>query len=246
MRTDGLHLEGVDVKSFLLIGQSNMAGRGDVRDVEPIKNENIVVLRMGRWQKFRTPVNMDRGVFPDRATVGVSLSESFANDVQGALGGYVGLIPCADGGTKLKEWMPGEILYENAVFNAKMAMKNSTLSGILWHQGESDCTSDEDVSLYKERFLKMITSLKCELGVDVPVILGELSPKIDKNVLEWDVKDRPSKLNKVFYEIESELEKSKVVKAVDLTLKDDFLHFDSKALRLLGSRYAKAYLELIK
>ncbi|MBQ3235274.1 MAG: sialate O-acetylesterase [Clostridia bacterium] len=246
MRTDGLHLEGEKVRSYLLIGQSNMAGRGDVKEVEPILNEKIVVLRMGRWQKFRTPVNMDRGVFPDRETIGVSLSESFANDVQTALGDYVGLIPCADGGTRLIEWMPGEILYENALFNAKMAMKNSALSAILWHQGESDCMSEEDVSLYKERFIKMITSLKRDLGVDVPVILGEISPKIDKNILEWDVQDRPLKLNKVFYEIESELKNSKVVKAVDLDLKDDFLHFTSTSLRILGSRYAEAYLNLIK
>ena len=183
MRTDGLHIEGTDVRSFLLIGQSNMAGRGDVRDVEPIINDNILVLRMGRWQKFRTPVNFDRGLFPDRATIGVSLSESFANDIQTKTGEMVGLIPCADGGTKLLEWMPGELLYDNAVFNAKMAMKHSVLSGILWHQGESDCIDENDVANYKQRFLQMIASLKRDLGVsDIPVLIGELSPKIDKNV----------------------------------------------------------------
>jgi hypothetical protein len=37
------------VKSFLMIGQSNMAGRGYLHEVKPIVNERIVMLRNGRW-----------------------------------------------------------------------------------------------------------------------------------------------------------------------------------------------------
>ena len=35
--------------------------------------------------------------------------------------------------------MPGSLLYDHAVANAKLAQRTSTLAGILWHQGESDC-----------------------------------------------------------------------------------------------------------
>ena len=38
------------IHSFLMIGQSNMAGRGFASEVEPIQNEHIKVLRNGRWQ----------------------------------------------------------------------------------------------------------------------------------------------------------------------------------------------------
>ena len=38
------------MKSVLLIGQSNMAGRGYLHEVTPIYNENIFMLRNGRWQ----------------------------------------------------------------------------------------------------------------------------------------------------------------------------------------------------
>lgn len=38
------------VKSFLMIGQSNMAGRGFIHEVPPIYNERIQMLRNGRWQ----------------------------------------------------------------------------------------------------------------------------------------------------------------------------------------------------
>ena len=36
--------------SILMIGQSNMAGRGDFGQVEPIHNEHCYMLRMANWQ----------------------------------------------------------------------------------------------------------------------------------------------------------------------------------------------------
>ena len=60
------------IHSFLLIGQSNMAGRGLKNEVEPIPNKNIYVLRNGRWWPMYVPVN------PDRVTAGINLSETFA------------------------------------------------------------------------------------------------------------------------------------------------------------------------
>lgn len=48
------------VHSFLLIGRSNMAGRGFLSEAAPIENENIKVLRNGRWQGAFRPINPDR------------------------------------------------------------------------------------------------------------------------------------------------------------------------------------------
>lgn len=50
------------MKSILLIGQSNMAGRGFIEDVPPIYNERINMLRNGRWQMMAEPLNFDRHV----------------------------------------------------------------------------------------------------------------------------------------------------------------------------------------
>ena len=83
------------IHSFLMIGQSNMAGRGDMREVEPIRNPRLKVLRNGRWQPFFTPVN------PDRPFSGVTMAESFADAYQRDHDVDVGLIPFADGGTRL-------------------------------------------------------------------------------------------------------------------------------------------------
>ena len=241
MIKDGLNVQEGEIRSYLLIGQSNMAGRGTVGDVPPIKNKNCLMLRMGRWQKMSEPINPDRGIFSGKFPSGVSLGASFADDVSRTLGWRVGLIPCADGGTKLAEWMPGEILFDHAVMMAKLAARTATLEGILWHQGGSDCSSDEDVNTYREKFITMITALRAELGQDLPLMIGELSEHTDAR---WGVGERPRRLNGIFKEMASELPGASLVPAADLALKPDGLHFKSVSLRELGSRYASAYLAL--
>ena len=130
---DGLNIKDGEIRSYLLIGQSNMAGRGTVGDVPPIENKSCLMLRMGRWQKMSEPINPDRSIFEGSPRSGICLGASFADEVARATGDRVGLIPCADGGTKLSQWMPGEVLYDHAVMMTKLAMRSSRLCGILWH-----------------------------------------------------------------------------------------------------------------
>ena len=90
------------VKSFLIIGQSNMAGRGHLHEVKPIINERIVMLRNGRWQMMAEPINCDRSVS------GISLAASFADAwCREYKEGKIGLIPCAEGGSEIDEWDVG-------------------------------------------------------------------------------------------------------------------------------------------
>ena len=127
------------VTSFLMVGQSNMAGRGNVAEVKRIVHDGkLLMLRNCKWIGMREPINYDRHFS------GVSLAASFAECVLEELlpadeEAKVGLIPAADGGSSLYDWRIGGALYENAVFLTRMAMKNSTLAGIIWHQGEAEC-----------------------------------------------------------------------------------------------------------
>ena len=51
------------------------------------------------------------------------------------------------------------------------------------------------------------------------------------------------KLNKIFYELEKELDYIKVVSAEGLEMKPDGLHFNSESLRTFGKRYFEKYKE---
>lgn len=241
-KADGNYICDPEMKSFLMMGQSNMAGRGNIEDVEPINNFRTYMQRNGRFIRMSEPVNPDRAIFEGKFRSGVSPAASFADELAKADKIKVALIPCADGGTKLSEWMPGTILYDHAVFSAKLAMRTSTLSGILWHHGESDCECDEDVLAYKDKFIYMITALREELGSPrLPVIIGELSENISE---AWNLSDRPARLNRIFYEIAKEIKNSAIVSSSGLALKDDGVHFTAEAQRIFGKRYFEAYKKL--
>lgn len=71
----------------------------------------------------------------------------------------VGLIPCADGGTNLEQWKAGGLLFDNAVYQARLAERTSTIAGVLWHQGEADCRMDLAES-YLKRFQKFVADIR--------------------------------------------------------------------------------------
>ena len=242
MIQDGIKLEDTTVRSFLMIGQSNMAGRGDFADVPAIVNPQCFMLRMGRWQKMSEPINPDRAVLEGDFHSGIGLAASFADELAKHSGQRIGLIPCADGGTKMCQWMPGELLYDHALAMARLAMRTSVLSGILWHQGESDCRSDADVAAHKQRFMTMIEGLRRDLGVgDIPLVIGELSHEIGER---WKTEGRHLTMNAQYHEIARELPNCTVVSAAGLSMKKDRIHFDSPALREFGKRYFEGYLKL--
>ena len=103
------------MKSVLLIGQSNMAGRGFLHEVPPIYDERIWMLRNGRWQMMTEPIHFDRsvagnwscGFFRRSLVVTRNKNEQDRSD------------PCAEGGSALDEWEEGGILFRHAVSEAK-------------------------------------------------------------------------------------------------------------------------------
>lgn len=232
------------MKSFLLIGQSNMAGRGDFSEVPEIVNENCFMLRNGRWILMNEPINPDRAIFSFYHS-GRGLSASFADKYAKHFNEKTGLIPCADGGTSLAEWMPGEILFDNAVNNALFAMRTSEIAGILWHQGEHDSIHESDAKTYKERFLKMITTLRGKLGNNnIPVVVGELGEFIknyNNGIMKW-----ADTVNEALIKISSELNNCSVASSKGLVHRGDGLHFNSASYRIFGERYFEAYLRCMK
>ena len=228
------------IHSFLLIGQSNMAGRGDIVEAIPVNTDHIKVMRNGRWLRMFRPVN------PDRSFAGVSLAESFAEAYANKYGVDVGLIPCADGGTSLNQWQPGSILLDNAVYQARLASRTSTIAGILWHQGESDVAPGRRET-YAERFTVMANALRDALELwDVPLLVGGLGDYLTNYmVLKDGVETFPERdyplVNAQLQTLAATLPRTGFVSAEGLTPKADNLHFDAKSLHAFGLRYFEVF-----
>ena len=223
------------IHSFLLIGQSNMAGRGFVAEVPAIENEKIKVLRNGRWWPMYRPVN------PDRKTAGVNLAETFVDDYSKAHPDVeVGIIPCADGGTCLDQWQVGSLLYDNAVNVARLAMRTSTIAGVLWHQGESDCEGGR-APLYRKKFEVIMAALRKDLGLeDVPFLLGGLGDFL----ADFPPAGRFGNyvhINAQLQEIAKANPMTGFVSAEGLGSNPDLMHFSAEALFEFGHRYYRVF-----
>ena len=219
--------------AFLLIGQSNMAGRGYLNEAREIDTSHIYTLRNGRWLKMFRPIN------PDRSFSGVSLAESFAEAYSKKHNVDVGLICCADGGTTLDQWMPGELLFDNAVNNAKLAARTSEIVGVLWHQGESDCP-EERYPTYQARFEIMMQALRKELNLNnTPFILGGLGDYLELYPLKNYIH-----INQALKSIAENNEMVGFVSAEGLTANPDNLHFNAESLYHFGIRYFEEFEKL--
>ncbi len=216
---------------FLLIGQSNMAGRGYLHEAIPVDTQHIYTLRGGRWQKMFRPIN------PDRAFSGVSLGERFAECYAAAHGVDVGLVCCADGGTTLEQWQPNGVLYDHAVSQARIAMRSGVLKGILWHQGESDCPAGL-AETYGEHFLPILRSLRRDLGAEsVPFLVGGLGDFLADCTLETEDVARYPVVNAALRKLAETEPMVGFVSAEGLTPNPDNLHLNAKSLYAFGERY---------
>ncbi|PSA98465.1 sialate O-acetylesterase [Bacillus halotolerans] len=221
--------------SFLLVGQSNMAGRGFLKDVPMICNEHIKVLRNGRWQIMMEPINYDR------AFVGVGPAASFAaawcrkNEDK-----EIGLIPCAEGGTSLDDWSVEGSLFEHAILQAKLAKRSSKLEGVLWHQGENECSSGRS-KLYHEKFLEVVEAFRHELcEPDLPIIIGGIGHYLGSGFLGHYFPEH-SEVNHELLEFAKKEKNCYFATALGLTPNPDGIHLNAASQRIFGLRYFEAY-----
>lgn len=217
---------------YLLIGQSNMAGRGPL-DAESKKvNRKIFMLDS---QNHGTPAT-DPVHFDKPSSVGVGPAISFATEILGNNKNIkIGLIPCAWGGSPIKVWEPGAVYlkvaypYDDAVKRAKLAMQQGVLKGILWHQGESDNDSVH-AALYLAKLKTLINRLRTDLQQPkLPFVAGEIG-----------YFNKTDFINPVINQFTQAVPNTVVVSAKDLTDKGDKLHFNTPSARELGKRYAIA------
>ena len=225
-----------DFSVYLLAGQSNMAGRGIVEDQDTRPRLGLFSLdEENRWTPAMDPVHFDK---PDIAGVGPGLT--FGRIMAGGdldARRFTGLVPCAFGGTPLSRWEKGGDLYEGAVARCRAAMRDGTLKGVLWHQGECDAQDADAAKTYGDRLVQMVTDLRADLGCgDVPFVAGRLGPFLAgrEGITHFEL------VNSQLASLPDRIANAACVSADGLTPKEDGVHFDAPSARDLGRRYAEA------
>ena len=231
---------------FLLIGQSNMAGRGYMTEKDKeVFDKNVFILNdAGEVVPATNPLNqyssIRKGMSIQRINPGFSFSKKIAKKTKRK----ILLVVNARGGTTLSQWTKGEGgdgYYEEAVRRTKQAMQYGTLKAILWHQG---CGDSKKTDVYLDKLAVFVQNLRTDLGADVPFIAGELG--------QW--RSNVAAFNEMIHSISEYIPDSDWVSSDGglpiaspdpegkPNMKDP--HFDRKSQIIIGKRYADKVLKM--
>jgi len=217
---------------YLLIGQSNMAGRGTMDD-QYVRAGNSTILMLtknNQWVPAQHPLHFDKP-----AVAGVGPGLVFGKAMAAANPTHViGLIPCAVGGTSINTWVPGGYdsatkthPYNNMLLRLKAAMQSGKLKGICWLQGESD-SSPEKADGYLAKLSILIEKLRNEAGANVPFVAGQLGR----------YKKQYKTINRQLKKLPATVSNTAVASSKGLVHKGDNTHFNSYSAEKIGKRMA--------
>ena len=228
---------------YLLVGQSNMAGRGKVTETDKKPYQRGLMLTKGKeWAPAVDPLHFDKPI------AGVGLGRTFGMEMaKDNPDVTIGLIPCAVGGSPILAWEPGGYHlstkthpWDDMLPRAKAAMEVGTLKGILWHQGESD--SKEDLApKYEERLHALVARFRKELkSPEVPFIAGQMGNWPERPWDKWK-----KMVDAGHQALPDKITNAAFVGADGLQHRDK-VHFDRASYIAFGKRYAEAYRKLRK
>lgn len=245
-----------DLRVFLLMGQSNMAGFGCVRPQDPwqpgVREPVPGVLALGGQCTLKSPRSLGRTCWRPAAhplhlnqkSAAFGLGLPFALRLrQERPAQMIGLVPCAWGGAPIDHLGPGSPLYENALHRARFASRSGTLTGVLWHQGEADAESESAAPAHAGKLAALITRLRRDLAApELPFLIGDLAEFGDERrkpaAIQRRVLVRSGLRTVAMDDPHGAFVESAGLSGVDL------VHFGRAALVEFGNRYAQAYLGL--
>lgn len=219
---------------YLLMGQSNMAGR-DTRDLAAqVDDPRVLALNAdGQWVVARDPIHAKTSRIEPGVGPGIAFAQAMLKAGEPAA---IGLIPTAVGGTPLRRWVKGGDLYEQALARAREAAKTGVIRGVLWHQGESDSDSAANATSYGARLARMFQDLRQDLGQpDLPIVVGEIGQFVSPQRLP-----EAATVRDALRRMPEALPGVGFADSTGLGHLGDELHFSADAARELGRRFARA------
>ena len=226
---------------YLLIGQSNMAGRGpmlasdreDVIDGVWLLNAEALpepaVAPLNRYSTIGKPLEMQQ----------IGPGDMFGRVLYKKTGRKILLVVNARGGTKIQSWLPDaeDGYFDQAVIRAKEGMKYGKFRGILWHQGEGNSKSPDG---YMDDLEVLVAALRKALAAEeVPFVAGEIAP--------WH--PNRDRFNPIIRTVSEHIPHSACVSSEGCTSRapedPEDPHFGRDGQFLLGERYAEKIYDMV-
>jgi hypothetical protein len=241
---------------FILAGQSNMSGRGEL-PLQPATHPQVFVFGNDyRWTLAVEPidrpdgqvdtVSQDTGDDPAGFSPGVAFATSLLkHDPQRV----IGLIPCAKGDTAIAAWqrsLSDQTLYGACLKRIGAAATMGDLAGVLVFQGEADALDphahpDRVLSAgdYATTFTTFVHDLRSDLArPQLPVVFAQIGTTTAPDAfIHWEtVKAQQATV---------QLPCAAMITTDDLPLQDA-VHFTTDSYRQIGARFAAAFRHLVQ
>lgn len=231
---------------YLLMGQSNMSGRGVLAEIAPgtLDPDDRIQLygNDGRWRRAAEPLDTAQGQI-DRVSAdpeGVGPGLAFAKEMlRRHPNRPIGLVTCAKGGSAIGEWKPSlarSTLYGSCLARAQEAARFGRIAGILWYQGETDARTDALAEAWAGGFSEMIIQFRADLGrPDLPLAvvgLGDqpLTGKFGGQFPAWAAVQASQRTLRLSHQVH--------VSAAGLPRNPDALHLSTESQVRLGRMLA--------
>ncbi len=241
---------------WVLAGQSNMEGVGDLIDVTP-PHQQVMMLGMdGKWSQAEEPLHWlvdspdpvhsgDAKTRADRSAQthktrkkGAGLGLPFAAAMVEATGVPIGLVACAHGGTSMEQWDPakkdqgGKSLYGSMIRQVKLA--GGKVKGVLWYQGESDAMGGDAWKSYSQVFSRFIAAVRGDFGQpELPFYFVQIGRFVLAGESKgWNSVQEAQRL------LPERVPNTAVISVIDLEL-DDLIHVGTQGLKRAGQRLAR-------
>jgi len=231
---------------FLLFGQSNMVGRGDISELnnEDFDLEDIFIWKNKEWSEASyhdDPDPNDTYFVKADLKKGVGPGFFFAKNIVKNFKSPVGLLQCAKGGTGINKWSYHSDLRKEMFSRLGSALLKGRLMGCLIYIGEGDTHSFELADNWESTFKELINEI-IDFAEDkeIPFIFAQLSnieeSRKSKKKHAYKAWDYLKAIQKNIF-----IKNTSIVYTDDLELKDDGLHLKTKSQKELAKRFYEAY-----
>jgi hypothetical protein len=233
--------------AFIMLGQSNMVGKGYADGLGDHPAGIMQVARNGKISGGATGAVVQAVSPLDHYTpaigeqgldLGLTSAWLAVNPATSIL-----YIPGAAGSTGFAagQWVVGGLYYNNAISQANTyfaANPDTVLGGIMWHQGEHSIANGYTKTYHMEKLDAMIAGLRNNITAatdETPFIVGQL--------LEAYVAANGATgaaIQAAITETPDRVPYTALVSSSSLVGRGDGLHFDAASLRTMGGRYYDA------
>jgi len=217
--------------TYLLLGQSNMAGQGlvsELSDEQKALDSHIKFYLNGNLASLST---LEK--FGPEVSFAQVLSKKHPNSV-------IRLIKFAPGGSLMKDWISRDSgkHYDTLIKQVKKANGGvlPKIDGVLWMHGERDSKSKQLANHYEKELQTFFTMLKKDFQNDqLPVALARISIPDAFRPAVAEIRSAEEHIAQISPFIH-------LISTDDLSKKSDKVHFDTQGQLVLGKRFAHIFM----